>query len=71
LAIDGTKVAVTSRKQVMTHKRIAKMTAAIDGKIAECMAGMDEADPAAIMITRSNCPPIQRAGLLTRPAPPG
>lgn len=45
LAIDGTKIAaVASRKQVMTPKRIAKMTAAIDGKIAEYLAAMDEAD---------------------------
>ena len=36
LAIDGTKIqAVASRKQVMTPKRIAKMTAAIDAKIAD------------------------------------
>jgi len=35
LAIDGTKIAaVASRKQVMTPKRIEKMNAAIDRKIA-------------------------------------
>jgi transposase len=45
LAIDGTKIAaVASRKQVMTPKRIAKMNAAIDAKIAEYLAAMDEAD---------------------------
>jgi transposase len=45
LAIDGTKIAaVASRKQVMTPKRIAKMNAAIDRKIADYLASMDEAD---------------------------
>ncbi len=45
LAIDGTKIAaVASRKQVMTPKRIKKMNAAIDRKIAEYLASMDEAD---------------------------
>jgi DDE family transposase/transposase-like protein DUF772 len=45
LAIDGTKIAaVASRKQVMTPQRIAKMNAAIDRKIAEYLASMDEAD---------------------------
>jgi transposase len=45
LAIDGTKVAaVASRKQVMTPQRIEKMNAAIDRKIAEYLASMDEAD---------------------------
>jgi transposase len=45
LAIDGTKVAaVASRKQVMTPQRIAKMDAAIERKIAEYLAAMDEAD---------------------------
>jgi transposase len=45
LAIDGTKVAaVASRKQVMTPQRIAKMDAAIERKIAEFLAAMDEAD---------------------------
>jgi transposase len=45
LAIDGTKIAaVASRKQVMTPKRIEKMNAAIDRKIAEYLASMDEAD---------------------------
>jgi transposase len=45
LAIDGTKIAaVASRKQVITPKRIAKMEAAIDRKIAEYLAAMDEAD---------------------------
>lgn len=45
LAIDGTKIgAVASRKKVMTPKRIAKMTAAIDRRIAEYLAAMDEAD---------------------------
>lgn len=47
LAVDGTKVwAVASRKQVMTPKRIAKMTKAIDAKVAAYLAGMDEADGA-------------------------
>jgi len=45
LAIDGTKIgAVASRKKVMTPKRIAKMTAALDRRIAEHLAAMDEAD---------------------------
>jgi transposase len=45
LAIDGTKIAaVASRKQVMTPKRIAKMNAAIDRRIADYLASMDEAD---------------------------
>lgn len=45
LAIDGTKIAaVASRKQVVTPKRIEKMNAAIDRKIAEYLAAMDEAD---------------------------
>ena len=45
LAIDGTKIAaVASRKQVITPKRIEKMNAAIDRKIAEYLAGMDAAD---------------------------
>jgi hypothetical protein len=45
LAIDGTKIAaVASRKQVITPKRIAKMNAAIDRKIADYLASMDEAD---------------------------
>jgi transposase len=45
LAIDGTRIAaVASRKQVMTPKRIEKMNAAIDRKIAEYLASMDEAD---------------------------
>ncbi len=45
LAIDGTKIAaVASRKQVITPERIAKMTAAIDHKIADYLAGMDAAD---------------------------
>src|SRR5579863_8069551 len=45
LAIDGTKIAaVASRKQVMTPKRIEKMNAAIDRKIADYLALMDEAD---------------------------
>jgi len=45
LAIDGTKIAaVASRKQVMTPQRIEKMNAAIDRRIAEYLASMDEAD---------------------------
>src|SRR5260370_10561539 len=45
LAIDGTKIAaVASRKQVMTPKRIEKMNAAIDRRIADYLASMDEAD---------------------------
>jgi transposase len=45
LAIDGTKIAaVASRKQVMTPKRIEQMNAAIDRKIANYLASMDEAD---------------------------
>jgi transposase len=45
LAIDGTKIAaVASRKQVMTPQRIEKMNAAIDRRIADYLASMDEAD---------------------------
>src|SRR3981189_2021409 len=45
LAIDGTKIAAAgSRKQVMRPQRIEKMNAAIDRKIAEYLASMDEAD---------------------------
>src|SRR5947208_9755799 len=45
LAIDGTKIAaVAIRKQVMTPKRIGQMNAAIDRKIADYLASMDEAD---------------------------
>src|SRR6266849_10593338 len=45
LAIDGTKIAaVASRKRVITPAKIAKMNAAIDRKIAEYLAAMDEAD---------------------------
>jgi transposase len=45
LAIDGTKIAaVASRKQVMTPQRIAKMDEAIDRRIADYLAAMDEAD---------------------------
>jgi len=47
VAIDGTKIAaVASRKQVMTPKRIEKMTAAIDRKITEYLWSMDESDRA-------------------------
>ena len=45
LAVDGSKIAaVASRKRVITPQRIAKMNAAIDRKIAEYLAAMDEAD---------------------------
>src|SRR6266446_8087766 len=45
LAIDGTKIAaVASRKQVVTPEQIKKRDAAIDRKIAEYLASMDEAD---------------------------
>src|SRR6266699_1165486 len=45
LAIDGTKIAaVASRKQVVTPQTIAKKNEAIDRKIAEHLASMDEAD---------------------------
>jgi transposase len=45
LAIDGTKIAaVASRKRVITPAKIVKMNAAIDRKIAEYLASMDEAD---------------------------
>ena len=41
----GTKIAaVASRKQVMTPQRIEKMNAAIDRKIVDYLASMDEAD---------------------------
>jgi transposase len=45
LAIDGTKIAaVASRKRVITPQGIKKMNAAIERKIAEYLASMDEAD---------------------------
>jgi transposase len=45
IAIDGTKVeAVASRKQVITPKGVEKTIAAIDRKIADHLAAMDEAD---------------------------
>ena len=45
LAIDGTKIAaVASRKRVITPQGIEKMNAAIERKIAEYLAAMDEAD---------------------------
>src|SRR5690242_8780353 len=45
LAIDGTKIAaVASRKQVITPQKIEKMNAAIESKIAQYLASMDEAD---------------------------
>src|SRR5256885_6358513 len=45
LAIDGTKIAaVASRKQVITPEQIGQMNAAIDRKIADYLASMDEAD---------------------------
>lgn len=45
LAIDGTKIAaVASRKRVITPKKIEQMNAAIDRKIADYLASMDEAD---------------------------
>ena len=45
VAIDGTKLqAVASRKQVMNHKRIAREQAAIDARIGEYLAEMDETD---------------------------
>ena len=45
LAIDGTKIAaVASRKRVITPAKIEKMNAAIDRRIADYLASMDEAD---------------------------
>ena len=45
LALDGTKIAaVASRKRVITPERIAKQNAAIDRKISDRLAAMDEAD---------------------------
>src|ERR1700693_212023 len=45
LAIDGTKIAaVASRKRVITPARLEKMNAALERKIAEYLAAMDEAD---------------------------
>jgi len=45
VAVDGTKIeAVASRKKVLTPKKLEKQLAAIDEKIAEHMAAMDEAD---------------------------
>ena len=45
VAIDGTKLeAVASRKKVITPRSLDQQTAAIDRKIAEHLAAMDEAD---------------------------
>ncbi|MFB9266514.1 transposase, partial [Bradyrhizobium erythrophlei] len=45
LAIDGSKMAAAaSRKQVVTEKKLAERDAAIERKIAEYLAAMDEAD---------------------------
>jgi transposase len=45
VAIDGTKVeAVAGRKQAITSDAVEKRTAALDKKIAEYLAAMDEAD---------------------------
>ena len=45
LAIDGSKIAaVASRKQVITKKKLAERDAAIERKIAEYLASMDQAD---------------------------
>jgi transposase len=45
VAIDGSKIeAVASRKKVVTAHRLDKQMAAIDGKIAEHLAAMDQAD---------------------------
>lgn len=45
LAIDGSKIeAAASRKRVLTPKGVAKRMAAIDRKIAEYLAALDEAD---------------------------
>ena len=45
LAVDGTKIAaVASRKQVLTPKRIAEQSAAVERKIGEYLAAMDAAD---------------------------
>jgi transposase len=45
VAIDGTKIgAVGSRKQVITPKKLAKQSEALERKIAEHLAAMDEAD---------------------------
>jgi transposase len=45
LSIDGTKIAaVASRKKVITPAKLAKRKAALDTKIAEYLAAMDEAD---------------------------
>src|SRR5947208_8010047 len=45
VAIDGTKIeAVASHKQVITPKTVAKKIAALDGKIADHLAAMDQAD---------------------------
>ena len=45
LAIDGTKIwAVASRKKVITPKKLAKQSAALERKIAEHLKAMDAAD---------------------------
>jgi transposase len=45
VAIDGSKIeAVASRKKVVTPKRLAEQMAALDVKIAEYLAALDEAD---------------------------
>jgi transposase len=45
LAIDGTKIqAVASRKQVITPKRVQEQIAALDAKVEDYLATLDEAD---------------------------
>lgn len=45
LAIEGTRIeAATSRKQVMTPKRLAEQMAMLDQKISEYLRALDEAD---------------------------
>jgi transposase len=45
VAIDGTKIAaVASRKKVVTPKKLAEQVKVLDGKIAEHLKAMDEAD---------------------------
>jgi transposase len=65
LAIDGTKIgAVASRKKVMTPKRIAKETAAIDHKIAAYLTEMDAADRQERSQERSDVPPADMAAAI-------
>ncbi len=71
LAIDGSKIAaVASRKQVITPKKLAERDAAIERKIAEYLAAMDEADAeeAPVEPAKTDVAALQCANCGRRPA---